>query len=660
MSRPKVSRFFIELIGVLFGLLLVCSWGYAQNPGQGSSGGNQPAQTVGEVKQIQGEVSIGRPGQREAIEVRGVTPIELEDTLLTDINSKAWWNQASRNSQPPPTTGDISLGEKSAFQFIRYEYRNNEETFVGETSQGLVRFIKELPRTNPPSSFTITTPTALVEVIMADRAADFVIEIIDERHTTVYGIWGAVKVRNISSKFQEERIVRSCQKVDIEFEREPSPIQGVSPQVLKNLITRTTIPGTLPEDVPNCGSSQQVITPPPFVDRCPCPPNEELRGNTCVPCASWRGYDPDTCSCSFRCRSNHHCRRCEWCDNGRCRRIICPPGEWLNKDTCRCERGCDRHCPPGFWLNPSNCECERRCNKNCGPGQWLNPKTCECERRCHKTCEPGQRLNPKTCECERRCDKTCESGQWLDPKTCECRSKCDKKCPPGQHLNKQTCQCESKCKKTCGPNEWLNYQTCECRPKCMKTCPKGQTLNRELCRCEGKQECNKVCPANQRLDRESCRCIDLIPKKPDQPGCRNNTDCGPGMTCRNGKCVSSGIDKPKDHIKPHVEPQFPIESKKPLTPHPPKGVDRPSQVPDRPKFEKPSLIQPKEDRGRPDVEPRSPVERQKPAIQHPSRNMDTPSRVPEGPKFETSHPDSQRMPGSDVRKQLEQGGRQIR
>jgi hypothetical protein len=521
-------------------------------PNVAAAASGQPA--LGEVKRIQGQVFKSSPLQGGSSPVQEGMQVYIDDTLFTEPSSKAWWNHSASQDQrqfAPLTPSNISMGEKSRFEFLRFDKQNDAEFFVGEMPRGLIRFIKELPRTTPQSSFTVTTPTALIEVMLSDRAADFVIEVNNDRRTTIYGIWGAVKVRHISTNFQQERIVRSCQKVDVDIDKEPSPVQGVSSSFLKQLITRTTIPYTLPEDVPNCDSPPPVRIEEPVVeefipDGCPCPPYQELVGNTCVSCPSSRSYDPASCSCSYRCRSDHHCRRCEWCDNGICRPKRCPPGEWLNHESCRCERECHKQCPPGFWLNPKTCSCERKCDKHCPPGQWLNPKTCECESHCNKNCLPGQRLN------------------------------------------KETCQCESKCQKQCGPNEWLNHSTCECVPKCRKHCPEGQHLNKELCRCEGKPSCKKVCPRESRLDQVSCECIPIIKKEDQHTGCKSDSECGHGLRCFNGKCVQTGTkdhDKTKptsDWPKPHIENKFPIESNKPVIP---KGQDGPKFQQDKPRIE---------------------------------------------------------------------------
>lgn len=266
----------------------------------------------------------------------------------------------------------------------------------------MVRFIRDLPKSTPRSHFIISTPTAIIEVLPTDRPADFVVEVSkDQKFTTVYGIWGAVKVRQLFAEFVQERIVRSCQRVDVEEDKEPQPVIRVSPETLTELIRKTTIPKTLPEDVPSCQDSAVAEPPvideeppyvlgPPVIDegppdgvRCPCPPGQELVGGACEGCPSWKKYSRRTCSCVSRCRNDKQCRRCETCRNGFCEPIHkkCPPGQKWDKVTCACVGECRPvHCQEGFWFNPKTCRCERKqpCDKKCPQGQHLDPAACKC------------------------------------------------------------------------------------------------------------------------------------------------------------------------------------------------------------------------------------------------------------------------------------------
>ncbi len=650
MPRNSMSR----VVFALLSAFILVNFAFLDGAAQGRDSNNQDSPpTFGVVKAIQGSAEVERPGEGPS-PVQENYPLGLDELLTTSGNSKAWWHDSpDGQSGGAASPSDASLAQKSALVYVRADQPGSAQTVVGEVNEGMVRFIKSLPRTPQPSSFTLTTPTAVIDVIQADRPSDFVIEVVNDRKVTVYGIWGAVRVRNISDQFKEERIVRSCQKVDVEQGREPSPVMGASTQLLRDLIKKTTIPGTLPEDVPNCdsGPSRQITEPPPYYEdeiippsTCPCPPNHEYRHGRCVRCPSWRHFDPVTCSCGYRCRSDRECRRCERCEDGRCVPKRCPPGEWLNRDTCRCETTCRKMCPPGHWLNP---------------------RTCECERRCHKVCPPGQWLNPKTCECERKCDKRCPQGQWLNPTTCECQSRCDRKCPPGQTLNQQTCRCESTCNKQCPPHQYLNRKTCECETRCKRTCPPGTRLNVERCVCEGKPSCNKQCPDGFVLDRQSCECR----QRPKSKGCDSDSDCGPNRRCVNGRCVQSQEPSKKpDHGDKPSKPDF----TKPDRPGRP-DFTRPSKPDHSDKPSKPDFTKP--DRpGRPDfTRPSKPDHSDKPSKpdftkpSHPDRGSSTqqssPSRehstgADRTPKFDTQRAQPQRhIP--DVQRSNQEPGRQF-
>jgi len=530
----------VRVVAFLFGIILVSgsyfSFVWAEN--QATRQPSQPrGNQIGEIRQIQGTVVLRHAGESRFQPVTQNTPILLEDTVGTDRNSKAWCVLSS-GPRGSADEAHCSLGENSSLEFMRFDRQGPSSVFSGGQGQGIVRYIKNLSQTNPPSSFSIATPTASIEVLPSERPADFVVEVVNENVTVVYGIWGAVKVRSISEEFTQERVVRSCQKVTVERNKEPSPVTGVSPDVLLQLIKRTTIPNTLPEDVPTCRPDQQE---PPYVEGppvsgCPCPPGEEMVGDNCQPCPRWRPYDPNSCGCVSRCRYDNHCRRCEHCRGGRCVPITCGPGEWLDRETCQCRTRCSRteSCPPGYWFNPKTCRCERRCDiRECPQGQWLDVERCRCVKEpCHRTCPPGQKLDPRTCTCE------------------------------------------SKCNKTCPPNEWLNYKTCECEPRCRRHCPAGQRLNRETCTCEPGPECKRKCPQGQRLDRETCTCVAEPTIMKEKQGCRSDADCGPGMSCRQGKCVSGGERIQRQQPEPKHKKEIPkqmLEPTQPAGPTPPPG-----------------------------------------------------------------------------------------
>jgi hypothetical protein len=555
MLKPKCDR----ILGAFLAIALISSFFsspiWAANQGPGSPDQAQ-SQRIGEVRRIQGTVLMRQAGGNNSFRpIKEHTPIGIEDTVETKQASKAWCVLSTQPSGPS-NEAHASLGENSSLEFIRFDQNGETSIFSAGEGQGLIRYIKKLPQTNPPSSFSIITPTAIIEVLPSDRAADFVVEVVRDDLITVYGIWGAVKVRNISPQFKQERIVTSCQKVDVQRDKEPSPVMGVGPDKLLELIKRTTIPNTLPEDVPSCKpqATGEYFGGPPYVGGppaggCPCPPGEELIGNYCRRCPYWKMYDPYTCGCVPRCRDNYNCSRCDYCRDGRCVPKVCPPGEWLDRDTCRCRRRC-----------PQNVLCKL--------GYWFNPKTCRCEKRCEI--------------------RKCPRGQWLDQEHCRCVTgpipKCNKTCPMGQTLDPRTCTCKPKCTTICPTNEWLDYNTCQCKPRCERTCPKGYQLDRKRCTCRKTHECDLTCPRGQRLDRANCRCVnEPIPKK---EGCRSDSDCGPGSVCHNGRCVTKKEHHEPIYVKPRpkhkpesfehpIEPIHPINPTHPIHPINPGQPSRP-------------------------------------------------------------------------------------
>ena len=608
MKKGSVGR----ILGALLALALVSCFDYSATWARDAD--PEPAsqqEQIGAIKRILGTVSIRRAGESRPQPARENAAVFLQDTLRTDRDGKAWWRSNTQRSAL--LQGDASLGNSSALEFVRFDQDGSSSDFSGEVGQGMVRFIRDLPKSTPRSHFIISTPTAIIEVLSTDRPADFVVEVSkDQKLTTVYGVWGAVKVKQLFAEFVQERIVRSCQRVDVEEDKEPQPVIRVSPETLTELIRKTTIPKTLPEEVPSCQDSTVAevlvideeppyVLGPPVIDeeppyvRCPCPPGQELIGDGCETCPRWKKYSRRTCSCVSRCRSDKQCRRCETCRNGLCVPIHkkCPPGQTLDKKTCTCVECPPVECKEGFWFNPKTCGCERKqpCDKKCPPGQkldertctcvgecrpihcqegfWFNPQTCRCERKqpCDKKCPPGQKLDEKACACVGECTPIdCKEGFWFNPQTCRCERKqpCDKKCPPGQKLDEKTCTCVGECTPIdCKEGYWFNPKTCNCERKqaCDKKCPQGQVLDPRTCECTQRPtDCNRKCPPGQHLDVAACKCVGdvTVPRK----GCASDGECGPGSACRNGICVPKeghpdrvqpskpDREQPRDHVQP--------------------------------------------------------------------------------------------------------------
>ncbi len=587
------------LVGRTLGALLALALGSCFNYSYTWARDSDPTpvsqqEQIGAIKRILGSVSIRRVGESRPQPVKENDPVFLQDILRTDRAGKAWWRSGRKGA---PQQGDASLGNSSSLEFVRFDQEGSSSDFSGEVAQGMVRFIRDLPKSTPRSHFIISTPTAIIEVLSTDRPADFVVEVSnDQKLTTVYGIWGAVKVRQLFAEYVQERIVRSCQRVDVEEDKEPQPVVSVSPETLTELIRKTTIPKTLPEEVPSCRDSTVVEPPvideeppyvfgPPVIDeeppddvRCPCPPGQELVGGACEGCPRWKKYSRRTCSCVSRCRHDKQCRRCETCRNGYCEPIHkkCPPGQKWDRKTCACVGECRPiHCQEGFWFNPKTCRCERKqpCDKKCPPGQTLDEKTCTCVGCRPIDCQEGFWFNPKTCRCERKqpCDKKCPPGQTLDEKTCTCVGCRPIDCQEGFWFNPKTCRCERKqpCDKKCPPGQTLDEKTCTCVGCRPIDCQEGFWFNPKTCRCERKHPCDKKCPPGQHLDVAACKCVGdtTVPTK----GCSSDSECGPRSVCRHGKCVpkEGHVDIPS---KP--ERERPVERVHPSRPEREQPVER--------------------------------------------------------------------------------------
>ncbi len=482
---------------------------------------------------IEGDVSVQRAGEASFTNIRVRDPLHLNDFLKTEKRSKVWWegevNAFSRSAtwQPIPEVAHGSLGADSVFGFVDFRRTGPSYRWVGHVPKGSVRFIKSLPRTNPSSQFIIATPTAWIEVLYSDRAADFIVQSSDRSLTTVTVLWGKVRVRNVSDDFAETRILSSCQEVDVQRDEEPGEVRWVSADSLDKLVTRTTIPDTLPTDLPACERVKtevildpgDVFIPPPGVILFPVPfpiPGDGDDGDQC-PCPSGYAEDPHTGECE-----------------------CCPPGTVFNERTCDCS--CP--CPEGYSLHAETGDCIP-----CRRGASYNSQTCACE--C--PCPPGEALLPGQ-GCVRECPSNyvldydlsqqapyrcpiCRRGEPDQPQVPRCQSSED--CPGCRECRRGRCVA-----KRCGLGEILDTRTCDCVPVEQPREPEC-TANRECPPCqecvEGRCRPMVQCGPSERLNPETCRC-DPIPQRRDEPRepqdeCTSNRDCPEGQWCRNGQCV---------------------------------------------------------------------------------------------------------------------------
>ena len=462
------------------------------------------SQQIGAVKRIQGTAAVKRAGAASSTPIREREPVYLEDILETQGDSKAWWRWSAPGADARPAgssrdISDASLGMDSSLQFLFSERDPASTSFSASVDIGIVRFIKKLDKTSPPSSFNIVSPTASIEVIPTRGAADFTVEILEgpALGTVVTVIWGEVRVRNVSDKLSQERTLRSCQTVTVEKDKEPSPVRGVSEATLRELIRRTTIPNTLPEDVPACGpvppSEEPLVAPPtppgvilPPPPACPCPGGQyfDPRTNICRPCPPGTFYNPATC----------------WCTRVRPRPCPCPAGQYRDPATNTC-----RPCPAGTFYNPATCWCDRvpqppppACP--CPAGQFLDPAINACA-----PCPAGTFYNPATCLCDPEQPPPppppacpCPAEQYLDPVTNACTP-----CPAGTFYNPATCLCDPEQPPACPcpAGQFLDPAANACTP-----CPAGTVYNPATCLCD---------PGPPPEPAPGCPCPEMMTMGPD-------------------------------------------------------------------------------------------------------------------------------------------------
>jgi Cys-rich repeat protein len=526
--RATVPLCVIFLIGVtMCALPLSLAWGAGPD-----TAGSAPSALTDEIAVVgatQNDAKVQRAGEAEFKRVARDAPLYLMDFVSTGRNSKLWWKGSSGGAawSPFPSVTHGSLGEHTVFGFARFQSTGPAVNFTGQLNTGIVRLLKTLPPTEPPSSFVTITPTARIDVLPTDRAADYVVQTDKESRTTVTVLWGRVKVRNIAEEFKEERVLTSCQEVDVEKDKEPGEIRWVSSDTMGNLIKRTTIPKTLPTDVPSCERLKteviqrpgRVFIPPPGLAVVPIPvPVPPGRPEKC-PCPEGSYMNPETKQCS-----------------------CCPRGKLYNAETCACE--CP--CPPGHQYDPQSQRCAP-----CREGAVYNRETC----RCACPCPEGQILMPGT-----GCVQQCPEGYVPSfdtsaavPRRCPVcveqpvpRSQIPPPCGDGTSCGRcETCV-EGKCvRKSCPEGLVLNRLTCECRPLISRDpqdchgdgdCPACQE-----CR-DGKCKATVTCSERERLNLQTCNC-EPVTIRPltgtvlTPIGCRSNQDCGSGEVCRNGKCV---------------------------------------------------------------------------------------------------------------------------
>ncbi|MEW6112956.1 MAG: hypothetical protein AB1664_12570 [Thermodesulfobacteriota bacterium] len=556
MFRINIGRGLLLASAALIVWQLSSGWAAGQAPTAAPAAYQR--EVLATVGAIQGDAQVQRAGEAKFKKIAVKSPLYVMDFLATGKNSKIWWKgvfnaySPSAGWQPAPEVTHGSLGADSVFGFKEFERAGASYRFVGYVMKGSVRFIKSLPKTDPPSSFIIGTHTAWIEVLPSDRAADFIVQSMNEALTTVTVLWGKVRVRNVSPETKEFRVLTSCQEVDVERDKEPSEIRWVSTDTMTKLVKRTTIPKTLPEDVPACERLKtevilnvaDVFLPPAGVvlfPVVPIPPREPKDKECCPP---GQIYDPRTGECRCPCEDRGRPVTLASVGTGQCE--PCRNGARYNPQTCQCE--CP--CPPGQYLLPG-----QGCVPQCPPGFIPSYDVSSAAPQRCPVCQGQDSTVPlppiQPCQTNEQCGR-CE--------VCRDNSCVPRICPDGQYLDRQSCECR--------PATNFISRQCEADTQC-SSCQ----------RCvNGVCQSQMTCPERQRLNLATCQCeplptngITTLTTVPtgELEGCQSNRDCPKGQICRGGNCVKRPPrreEPPEEISEPLI--QDPSEEPIVITPFP--------------------------------------------------------------------------------------------
>jgi len=384
---------------VFFGMTLLCAGLALSNPCS--------AKQIGSVNAFEGVAKVNNSDETEARVLKTKGSVKLNDSIQTEQNSKIHVKLKDNS--------DNSLGGSSEIYFYDFDRQGSAQFYGADVTSGLIRFVKKLTQTTPPSSYTVTTPTAIINVQPGDPA-DFVVQVLGQKRTTVMVIWGKIRVKNVLDDIPTERVLTSCRRVDIEESKPPSRVMGVSSNTLKDLLIRTTIPGTLSEDVPNCGET--------FTTKRECPSRHIWDGTRCVPCRelgltleNGKCVPPDCGDCKVLWGSR--CSPCREiglvCVEGRCVRKSCPPcAIWDGRRCVPCEesgRSCvsercvsRRDCPPCSVWNGWRCVSCADLGRTCVDGKCVFRPCGQCESRRGDACLKCEELGLR-----------CEKGRCISP-----------------------------------------------------------------------------------------------------------------------------------------------------------------------------------------------------------------------------------------------------
>jgi hypothetical protein len=538
------------LLGFAFLLVWQVSISCAADQSTGAAPYSWQKEVLATVGAVQGDTKVQRAGEAQFKKIAAKSPLYIMDFLATGKNSKLWWQGVfnaftpSDKWKPGPDVTHGSLGADSVFGFKQFERAGASYRFVGYVQKGSVRFIKTLPNTNPPSTFTIGTQTAWIEVLPSDRATDFIVESKNEALTTVTVLWGKVRVRNVSPETKESRVLTSCQEVDVARDQEPSEIKWVSSDTMKELVKRTTIPKTLPEDIPSCErlksevilDQTEVYLAPPGVALYPAivPVPVAIPGENPECCPPGKIYNRRTGQCVCPCPNGERPPPPPSATNGSTVNSIgpigtgpcgsCRRGSNFNPDTCTCEcpcpqgfllpgQGCVSQCPEGYsqaWDSSNSPPYRCLYCVQYPPGTVVDPIPPPLRQ-----CTPDSGRVPRDPDVPRVPD---EVSRGVTPRPERPVLPDSPEVPPagrGRASERIPTLIASVPSADCGPCDECVDGFCQPR----------------------------LCRTGFYLDRISCECL---PVKDGQPiACSDNTQCPSCMACVQGRCIPRIISCPE-------------------------------------------------------------------------------------------------------------------
>jgi hypothetical protein len=206
------------------------------------------------TQQVQGNVYILGDSAQAETEVKQGASVGPYKTISTDSGGKVMieWGPGLSSS----------AGEVSSFFYTSEQ----DGSLRIDLMEGIFRTSQGADSGQPGAAFSVVTPTASVGPALAGEPADFVAEVYDSSSTIVSVLGGRIKVKNVDTG--EEKVVESCQSVFISQGKQGVDPAPVSPEVMNQLVSASTIGDSMPVVGPYC--------PPPAPAYAGPPPPETL------------------------------------------------------------------------------------------------------------------------------------------------------------------------------------------------------------------------------------------------------------------------------------------------------------------------------------------------------------------------------------------------